>query len=147
MIKNASNQGLLRLTISPSNIKPLSKSSTNSKAKSLPSLNDERIYHDGTTTDGYNTNAWSPYDGSFSGHIQSGAPPASSSMVKYMSTSRIDHAGVSPHTYQDRPYSSQGFDTYKSQALRPSAFLTSQPYLPTDPWPRKNISLFICRHS
>ncbi|CAF0822274.1 unnamed protein product [Adineta steineri] len=130
LIKNASNNGVVRLLISPSNIKPLNKpSSRNSvKTKSLPSLNDERMYYDGNNLDQYTT--WSPYDGSFGGQQQ---PPA---MVKYLSTSRLENAGLSSSNYPERPYSAHGFDTYQRQQNR-SALLTSQPYLPTDPWPRK----------
>jgi hypothetical protein len=87
------------------------------------------MYNDGNNTDPYSS--WSPYDGSFGGQQQ---PP----MVKYMSTSRLDHAGISPPSFPERPYSAHGFDTYQRQANR-STFLTSQPYLPTDPWPRKMI--------
>lgn len=148
MIKNASNAGVLRLTISPSNIKPLSK--PNSKTKSLPSLNDERMYTaGGAYPDGYNNSSWSPYDGSFGGQPQQAAP---SSIVKYMSTSRLDNAGISPRPYQERPYSAHGFDSYRPQVYRPAP-LTSQPYLPSDPWPRKyhwigHESFFIpCRYA
>ena len=135
LIKSASNNGVVRLLISPSNIKPLNKPSSTSKTtvktKSLPSLNDERMYNDGNNFDQY-ANSWSPYDGPLVGQYQ---PPASS-MVKYMSTSRLDNTGLAPQPYQERPYSANGFDSYQRQPYRPT-FLTSQPYLPTDPWPRK----------
>ncbi|CAF3566014.1 unnamed protein product [Rotaria sp. Silwood1] len=132
LIKNASNNGVARLLISPSNIKPLNKPSSKptTKTKSLPSLNDERMYNDGKNFDQYTS--WSPYDGTFGGQQQ---PPT---MVKYLSTSRIDQSGVSPPMHSDRPYSAHGFDTYQRQPFR-STFLTSQSYLPTDPWPRKCI--------
>ena len=57
-------------------------------------------------------------------------------MVKYLSTSRLDNTGLAAQPYQERPYSANGFDSYQRQPYRPT-FLTSQPYLPTDPWPRK----------
>jgi hypothetical protein len=88
------------------------------------------MYNDGNNFDQY-TNSWSPYDGSFGGQQQ---PPP---MVKYLSTSRLDHSGLSQQSYQDRPYSANGFDTDQRQPYRPT-FLTSQSYLPTDPWPRKH---------
>jgi hypothetical protein len=92
------------------------------------------MYNDGNNPEQFTS--WSPYDGSFGGGQQQ--PTPSSTMVKYLSTSRIDHAGVSPPTsYPERPYSAHGFDTYQRQPSR-STFLTSQPYLPTDPWPSKN---------
>ncbi len=88
------------------------------------------MYNDGTNPDQYTS--WSPYDGSFAGQQQPSA------MVKYLSTSRLDHAGLSPPPfYPERPYSAHGFDTYQRQPYR-SQFLTSQPYLPSDPWPSKN---------
>ncbi|CAF3266956.1 unnamed protein product [Rotaria socialis] len=131
LIKTASNNGVARLLISPSNIKPLNKpSSKSAKTKSLPSLNDERIYNDGRNFDQYG--AWSPYDVSFGGPQQ---PP---NMVKYLSTSRLDHVGTSPGMHSDRPYSANGFDTYQRQPFR-STFFASQSYLPTEPWPRKCI--------
>ncbi|CAF1230905.1 unnamed protein product [Rotaria sordida] len=132
LIKNASNNGVARLLISPSNIKPLNKPSsrTSIKTKSLPSLNDERIYSDGRNFDQYTS--WSPYDGSFGGQQQ---PPT---MVKYLSTSRLDQTGVAQPFYSDRPYSAHGFDTYQRQPPFRSTF-TSQSYLPTEPWPRKCI--------
>ncbi|CAF3177363.1 unnamed protein product [Rotaria sp. Silwood2] len=132
LIKNASNNGVARLLISPSNIKPLNKpsSKTSAKTKSLPSLNDERMYGDGKNFDQYTT--WSPYDGSFGGQQQ---PPT---MVKYLSTSRLDQSGLSPPLHSERPYSAHGFDTYQRQPFRTTQF-TSQSYLPTDPWPRKCI--------
>jgi hypothetical protein len=87
------------------------------------------MYTDGVNPD--QSTSWSPYDGTFGGGQQQ------PTMVKYLSTSRLDHTGVSPASYPDRPYSAHGFDTYQRQPYR-SAFLTSQPYVPTDPWPRKN---------
>ena len=101
------------------------------KTKSLPSLTDERMYHDGNNPD--HLSSWSPYDGSFGGGHQQ--PPT---MVKYLSTSRLDNAGLSPPLYPERPYSAHGYDTYQRQPYR-STFPTSQPFLPTDPWPRKNM--------
>ncbi|UJR14959.1 hypothetical protein I4U23_001938 [Adineta vaga] len=131
LIKNASNNGVVRLLISPSNIKPLNKPSSrgSAKTKSLPSLNDERMYYDGNNFDQY-TSSWSPYDGSF------GTQQQPSTIVKYQSTPRLDNVGLTSAGYPDRPYSAHGFDTYQRQQNR-SALLTSQPYLPTDPWPRK----------
>lgn len=136
LIKNASNNGVVRLLISPNNVKPLTKPSSKAsgKTKSLPSLNDERMYHDGNRGDP--SGSWSPYDGSFP--VSPPPPPTSASMVKYLSTSRLDNTGVSsplPY-YPERPYSAHGFDTYQRQTYR-SPFLASQPYLPTDPWPSK----------
>ncbi len=95
------------------------------------------MYNDGNNPDQYTS--WSPYDGTFAGQQQ---PPSSAAgMTKYLSTSRIDHTGASPPPfYPDRPYSAHGFDTYQRQTYRPP-FLTSQPYLPTDPWPSKMISI------
>ena len=132
LVKNASNNGLVRLLISPSNIKPLNKPSSraSAKTKSLPSLNDERMYYDGNNVDQY-TSSWSPYDGSFATQ-----PQQQPAMVKYMSTPRLDNVGLTSAGYPDRPYSAHGFDTYQRQQNR-SALITSQPYLPTDPWPRK----------
>ena len=127
MIKNASNHGHVRLTISPSNVKPLIKPTANNKTKSLPSLNDERMYHEGGNGE-FSNNSWAPYDGSFPGQNPS------NSMVKYLSTPRLDQPGHSS-VYTDRPQSAHAFDTYRSQTHRP-ALITSQPYLPTDPWPR-----------
>lgn len=130
LIKNASNNGVARLLIAPSNIKPLNKpSSKSNKTKSLPSLNDERHYADGRNPDQYAV--WSPYDGTFNGSQQPG------SMVKYLSTSRLDTAGVSSPMPTDRPYSAHGFDTYQRQQPSRSTLFASQSYLPTDPWPRK----------
>lgn len=127
MIKNASNYGHVRLTISPSNVKPLTKMNASNKTKSLPSLNDERMYQEGANRDPYGS-SWTPYDGSFPGQSQT------PSMVKYLSTSRLDQPSGYP--YGDRPQSAHAFDTYRSQTYRP-ALITSQSYLPTDPWPRK----------
>jgi hypothetical protein len=135
LIKNASNNGVVRLLISPSNAKPLNKPASRGsvKTKSLPSLNDERMYYDGNNPDQYTS--WSPYDGPSAGLPQPNA------MVKYMSTSRLDNVGYSSSGYPERPYSAHGFDTYQRQQNR-STFLTSQPYLPTDPWPRKKTMSF-----
>lgn len=137
-MKNAGNSGVVRLLISPNNVKPLTKPSSSKisgKTKSLPSLNDERMYHDANRGDP--SGSWAPYDGAFPAPHQQ-PPPSSASMVKYMSTSRLDHTGVSspPSHYPERPYSAHGFDTYQRQTYR-SPFLASQPYLPTDPWPSK----------
>lgn len=132
LIKNASNNGVVRLLISPSNIKPLNKTSTkqSGKTKSLPSLNDERMYNDGNNPDQYTS--WSPYDASFANQQNP------STIVKYLSTSRLDNTGLSPSSYYpERPYSAHGFDTYQRQPPYRSALLTSQPYVPTDPWPSK----------
>lgn len=136
-MKNAGNSGVVRLLISPYAIKPLSKPSSSKvsgKTKSLPSLNDERIYHDANRGDQFGS--WSPYDGAYPASQQQPQPP--SSMVKYLSTSRLDHTGLSapPSYYPERPYSAHGFDTYQRQQYR-SPFLASQPYLPTEPWPSK----------
>jgi hypothetical protein len=88
------------------------------------------MYNDGNNPDQYTS--WSPYDGPFAGQQQ---PPT---MVKYVSASGLDRAGLSPPpVYPERPYSAHGFDTYQRPAYR-STFLTSQPYLPADPWPSKN---------
>ena len=132
MIKGASNSGHVRLTIAPSNVKPM-KVNPSQKTKSLPSLNDERMYHDGANPELYN-NSWAPYDGSFPG--QSQAP----SMVKYLSTSRLDQPTNYPYT--DRPQSAHAFDSYRGQTYRPT-LTTSQSYLPTEPWPRKRFSPLI----
>ncbi len=88
------------------------------------------MYYDGNNPDQYTS--WSPYDGSFGAQQQ---PPG---MVKYLSTSRLDHTGLTSPNYPERPYSAHGSDTYQRQTNR-SALLTSQPYLPADPWPRKNM--------
>ncbi|CAF1349105.1 unnamed protein product [Rotaria sp. Silwood1] len=125
LIKNAGNNGVACLPISPSNIKPSSR--TSAKKVSLPSLNDERMYSDDKNFD--RPASSSPYDGSFDDSQQT-------SMIKYLSTSRIDQPGLSSPLHSERPYNAHGFDTYKKQSFR-STFLTSQSYLPTDPWPRK----------
>lgn len=120
--------GILRLTVAPSTARPANKPIKSSHTKSLPSLNDDRIYQ-GETNPEFTSNGWSPYEAPVP--IGRTASP----MIKYMSTSRIDNTGISNSPYTDRPYSALGYETYRQQAQRPT-FLTTQPYLPTDPWPR-----------
>ena len=129
LIKGASNYGHVRLTIAPSNVKPL-KVNPSQKTKSLPSLNDERMYHDGANPELYN-NSWGPYDGSFPGQSQQ------PSMVKYMSTSRLDQPA--PYPYTVGAQSAHAFVSYRGQTYRPT-LTTSQSYVPAEPWPRKRFS-------
>jgi len=126
MIKSASGYGHVRLTIAPNNIKPL-KVNQSQKTKSLPSLNDERMYQ-GSVNPELQNNSWGPYDATFSGQ---GQQP---SMVKYLSTSRLDQPTIYPYT--DRPQSAHAFDSYRPQTYR-STVTANTAYAPTDPWPRK----------
>ena len=88
------------------------------------------MYNDERNFDQYPP--WSPYGASFGSQQQ---PPP---LVKYMSTSRLDHIGSSQPYPPERPYSAHAFDTYQRQ-MHQSSFLASQSYLPTDPWPSKSI--------
>lgn len=133
MIENATNNDVTCLVILPSNPNQLNKPSSRASVitKSLTPVNDKRMYYDRSKPDPYTSS--SPYDGSFGNQQQQ-----PSAMAKYVSRSHVDPTDLSSPNYPKRPYSPYSFHAYQEQPYRSSS-VTSQSYLPTDPWPRKNM--------
>ncbi|CAF1169404.1 unnamed protein product, partial [Didymodactylos carnosus] len=144
MIKTSSINGLLRLLIQPSNIKPLSVKTVKSKTKSLPSLTDQTIYNSydseygvGQHTPYANSSYATHYDPTMS-HNQYGRTQVPT-MVKYLSTSRVDNLGLTDPTQNYRPYSANDFLPTSVYTHPPSVInpYVSQQYAPSNPLPRK----------
>ncbi|CAF0868518.1 unnamed protein product [Didymodactylos carnosus] len=137
LIKNASNDGLLRLLIEPSNVKAVS--GTKAKTKSLTSLIDPAIYHNkgselfvGQNTPYTNNSSRPHYNPYISQKNQE------STMVRHMSTSGIDNVGSFDQDYF--PYNVNDFNqpphysTGSTSAINP---YISQQNIPLDPLPRQ----------